>query len=90
VLVDTFYDRISDFADDGWDFLSIQRYDPTVIVGTTPSGKPFTFRCEGSTVSLTINGTTRSVVRSRELWVDGATTRAVFDEVYARIPTALR
>ena len=58
----------------GWVVESYSRYDPTVIVGLTPTGKVFNARLDGDTVSLTIAGNTRTRTVPKATWLPGNAT----------------
>ncbi len=63
----------------GWVLNEISRYDPTSIVGVTPSGKAFTFTLAGNTVTLTIAGNTRTRTVAKTTWEPGDATVAALN-----------
>lgn len=72
--IDDFMDKISDLVANGWIFTNISRYDPTVIVGITPSGKAFNVTLSGTTVTLVIAGNTKVINVAKANWLHGQGT----------------
>lgn len=59
----------------GWRINDYQRYSPTIINGTTPSGRTFNVTFSGTTLTLTVAGRTRSInVASKDVWESGSAT----------------
>jgi hypothetical protein len=75
LLVDTFWEQAqARLVSAGWVIVDGSRYDPTIINGVTPTGRSFTFRCEGGIITITIAGRVRTIERSRDLWEPGDAT----------------
>ena len=91
LLVDTFWTEAqSRLEANGWVIVDGSRYDPTVINGVTPSGRSFTFRCEGNTITITIAGRVRTITRSRDLWEPGDATVTAMIEARNLLPSNQR
>jgi len=75
LLVDTFWEQVqARLTPVGWVITEGSRYDPTHIVGVTPSGRAFTLDCVDGTVTITIAGRTRSLTLARTAWEPGDAT----------------
>lgn len=86
LLVDEWSTHQAALVAAGWVFTEVSRYDPTVIVGLTPSGKAFNALLSGTTVSLTIAGNTRTLTVAKLSWLDGADTRTALQNLRASFP----
>lgn len=74
----------------GWVFTTVSRYDPTSLVGITPSGKAFTATLAGTTATLTIAGNTQSLTVAKLLWLDGPGSSQALRDLRAAFPAAQR
>lgn len=91
LLVDTFYTEANPrLIAAGWVFTDVSRYDPTSIVGVTPSGKAFSFLAAGNNVSITVAGNTRNATVSKALWEPGDATVTRFLQVWNALPPGQR
>ena len=90
LLLDTFWDHVPQLQSEGWVLTDMSRYDPTRIVGITPTGKAFTATLVDNLVTVTVAGRERTTTRDRAVWEPGDATVAAFRETYEKLPVSQR
>lgn len=68
MLRDDFAERLAALTAAGWIVTDYARYDPTHVVGLTPSGKTFTLHAEAGTVTIDVAGRTKTVNVAKATW----------------------
>jgi hypothetical protein len=72
----------------GWTVNSVRRYDPTVISGTTPTGRTFTFTAQNGVGEINVAGRTRTSNRSN--WEAATDTYALLLACHLALPANQR
>lgn len=91
LLVDDFAEQLQQLVTQGWVITEYGRYDPTRVVGLTPTGKAFTLDADGTTITITVAGRTRTVtVAGEDAWMRGADTVAAWQQAYNLLPVSQR
>ena len=87
LLLDTFTDEVrARLTANGWVITDYSRYDPTHIVGLTPTGRAFTFDASGNTVTVTIAGRTRTATRTKDQWERGDLVVTALTDLRSLLP----
>lgn len=90
LLVDNFAEQLGALTVGGWVITEYSRYDPTVVVGVTPTGKAFRLECVGDAATITVAGRTKTVARAKELWEQGDLTVSLWLASYNSLPASQR
>jgi len=92
LLIDTFWTEASTrLAQAGWIITEGTRYDPTHVIGVTPTGKAFALDIVDGVVTVTVAGRTRSTtIASREDWEDGTKSVELLLATHASFPANQR
>jgi hypothetical protein len=90
LMVDNWCDAVTALTSAGWVITEFSRYDPTHVVGITPSGRAFTFHAEGNTITVTVAGRQRQRTISRDLWEQGNLCREALLAAWSDLPVNQR
>ena len=90
LLYDNFADNLGALTASGWVITEYGRYDPTYVVGLTPTGKTFRLDCVGNTITVTVATRTRTLTRAKDSWMQGADTVAAWLAAYNALPVNQR
>lgn len=87
---DNFADQLPTLISQGWVITEYGRYDPTYVVGLTPSGRSFRLDCAGNVVTITVAGRTRTVNIAKDSWMQGNDTVARWLQAWQALPANQR
>ena len=90
LLYDNFADNLPALIAAGWVITEYGRYDPTYVVGLTPTGKTFRLDAAGDVVTIQVAGRTRSVNVAKDSWMQGDTTIEKWLAAYNALPVNQR
>jgi hypothetical protein len=90
LLVDDFSEAIRPLLASGWVITEYGRYDPTYVVGLTPTGKTFRLDAVGDVVTIQVATRTRSVNVAKDAWMQGSTTIEAWLTAYNALPANQR
>ena len=90
LLYDNFADNLGALTAAGWVITEYGRYDPTYVVGITPTGKTFRLDAVGDVVTLRVATRTRTVNVAKDAWMQGDKTIEKWLAAYNALPANQR
>ena len=90
LLYDNFADGIPALIAVGWVITEYGRYDPTYVVGVTPTGKSFRLDAAGDVVTTRVATRTRTLNLAKDAWMQGDTTIQAWLDAYNALPANQR
>jgi hypothetical protein len=90
LLRDVFDEQLPALEAAGWVIESYTRYQVTHVEGFTPSGKAFTLHAEGSVVTITVAGRTKTLNVAQSSWEPAAGLVAAWTAAHRLFPVNQR